>query len=51
MKKDHIGIIVGGPGNCLYKYYYYLVGKDLNFVAESTSDSALGFLNLRRHKP
>jgi hypothetical protein len=48
-KQDHI-IIVGGPGNSLDRDYYYLIGKDVNFIAERTVDTNVGFVNLfRRH--
>jgi hypothetical protein len=37
-KKDHI-VIVGGPGNSLDRNQYYSVEKDVNFIAERTTNT------------
>jgi hypothetical protein len=48
-KQDHI-IIVGGPGNSLDRNYHYSIEDDLNFIAERTSNTRVGFVNLfQRH--
>jgi hypothetical protein len=48
-KQDHINI-VGGPGNCLEKNCYYSIENDLNFIAERTSNTSTGSVNLfERH--
>jgi hypothetical protein len=51
-KQDHI-IIVGGPGNNLDRDYYYPIEKDVNFIAERTVHTNVGFVNLfqRQAKP
>jgi hypothetical protein len=36
--KDHI-VIVGGPGNSLDRNYNYLIEKDINFIAEKTTNT------------
>jgi len=46
-KQDHI-VIVGGPGNSLDRNCYYQI--DIKFIAERTSNTSVGFLNLfERH--
>jgi hypothetical protein len=48
-KQDHI-IIVGGPGNSLDRNYHYSIEDDLNYIAEWTSNTRVGFVNLfQRH--
>jgi hypothetical protein len=44
-KQDHI-IIVGGPGNSPDRNYNYSIEKDVNFIAESTANTNVGFVNL-----
>jgi hypothetical protein len=41
---------VGGPGNSLERNYHYSIENDLNFIAERTSNTGVGFINLfERH--
>jgi hypothetical protein len=48
-KQDHT-IIVGGPGNSLHRNCHYTIENDLNYIAERTSNSRLGFVNpFKRH--
>jgi hypothetical protein len=48
-KQDHI-IIVGGPGNSLDGNSHYSVENDLDNIAERTSNTRVGFVNLfERH--
>jgi hypothetical protein len=48
-KRDHI-VIVGGPGNSLGRNHHYSVEKDIDFIAESTRNTNVRFVNLfRRH--
>jgi glycerol dehydrogenase-like iron-containing ADH family enzyme len=48
-KQDHI-VIVGGAGNSLDVNQDYSIDKDLNFIAERTSNTNMGFVNfLRRY--
>jgi hypothetical protein len=44
---------VGGPGNSLDRNQYYSVEKDVNFIAERTTNTNVGFVNLfsRHDKP
>jgi hypothetical protein len=44
---------VGGPGNNLQRNYHYSIENDLNFIAERTSNTSVGFVNLleRHDKP
>jgi hypothetical protein len=51
-KRDHI-ITVGGPGNSLDRNHHYSTEDDLNFIAERTSNTNVGFVNLfqRHDKP
>jgi hypothetical protein len=44
-KQNHI-VIVGGVQNSLDRHYYYLTEKDLNFIAERTTNTNVGFVNL-----
>jgi hypothetical protein len=43
-KQDHI-IIVGGPGNSLDRNYPYSIENFLNFIAEGTSNTSVGYVN------
>jgi hypothetical protein len=48
-KQNHI-VIVGGPGKRLDRNYYYSVEKDVNFIAERTTNTHVGLVNLfKRH--
>jgi hypothetical protein len=51
-KQDHIRS-VGRPGNSLDRNQYYSVEKDVNFIAERTTNTNVGFVNLfsRQDKP
>jgi hypothetical protein len=51
-KKDHT-LIVGGPGNSLDRNYNYSTDKDIDFIAERTANTNVGFVNLfqRHDKP
>jgi hypothetical protein len=41
---------VEGPGNSLDRHYHYAIEKDLNFIAEGTMKTNVGFVNLlKRH--
>jgi hypothetical protein len=41
---------VGGPGNSLDRNYHNSIEKDINFIAERTSNTNVGFVGLlRRH--
>jgi hypothetical protein len=44
-KQDHI-LIQGEPGNRLGRNYYSSVEKDINLIAERTSNTNVGFVNL-----
>jgi hypothetical protein len=44
-KQDHI-IIMGGPRNSLDRNYHYSMENYLNFIAERTSNTSVGFVNL-----
>jgi hypothetical protein len=46
-KRDHV-VIVGGPGNKLDRNYHYSIEKDINFIAERTSSTNVGFVGLFR---
>jgi len=46
-KQNHI-VIVGGAGNSLDMNQYYSVDKGVNFNAERTSNTNVGFVNLLR---
>jgi hypothetical protein len=37
---------VGGPGNSLDRNYHYSTENYLNFIAERTSNTSMGFVNL-----
>jgi hypothetical protein len=37
---------VGGPGNNLDRNYHYSIQNDLNFIAESISNTSVGSVNL-----
>jgi hypothetical protein len=37
---------VGGPGNSLDRNYNYSLEKDINFIAERTASTNVGFVNL-----
>jgi hypothetical protein len=43
--QDHI-IIVGEPGSSLDRNYHYSIENDLDFIAERTSNTTVGFVNL-----
>jgi hypothetical protein len=47
IKQDHT-VIVGGAGNSLYINNDYSIDKDLNFIAERTSYTNVGSVNLLR---
>ncbi|PNF27593.1 hypothetical protein B7P43_G02276 [Cryptotermes secundus] len=48
-KQEHVNT-VGGPGKSLDRNYHYLTENDLNFIAESTSNISVGFVNFfERH--
>jgi hypothetical protein len=44
---------VGGLGNSLERNYHYSIENDLNFIAERTSNTSVGSINLfeRHDKP
>jgi hypothetical protein len=44
---------VGEPGNSLDRNYHYQIEKNINFIAERTSNNNVGFVNLfeRHDKP
>jgi hypothetical protein len=44
-KQDHI-VIVGGPENSLDRNYNYSREKDINFTADRTANTNMGFVNL-----
>jgi hypothetical protein len=44
-KQDHI-IIVGGPEYSLERNYHDSIENDLNFIAERTSNTSVGFCQL-----
>jgi hypothetical protein len=46
-KQDHI-IIVGGPGSSLERNYHDAIENYLNFIAERTSCTGVGFVDLLR---
>jgi hypothetical protein len=46
-KQDHI-VIVGGAGKSLHINEDYSTDKDINFIAEGTSNTNVGFVNLLR---
>jgi hypothetical protein len=46
-KQEHT-VIVGGAGNRLDINQYYPIYKDLNFIAERTSNTNVGLVNLLR---
>jgi hypothetical protein len=48
-KQDHI-IIMGGPGNSLDRNFNYCIEKDINFIAERTSNTNVGFVNLFKRR-
>jgi hypothetical protein len=37
---------VGGPGNSLDRNYNYFIEKDINYIAERTNNTSVGFVNL-----
>jgi hypothetical protein len=37
---------VGGPGNSLDRNYNYSTEKNINFIAEKTTNTNVGFVNL-----
>jgi hypothetical protein len=48
-KRDHT-VILGGPGNSLDRNCHCQIEKDINFIAEKTSDTNVRFINLfERH--
>jgi hypothetical protein len=46
-KQDHI-VIVGGVGNSLDINQDYSIDTDLNFIAQRTSNTNVGFVNILR---
>jgi hypothetical protein len=44
-KEDHV-IIAGGSGNSLERNYHDSIENDLNFIAERTSNTSVGFCQL-----
>jgi hypothetical protein len=49
-KQDHI-VLVGGPGNSLYRNYNYSIEIDINFIAERTATTNMRFVNhFHRHE-
>jgi hypothetical protein len=47
--RDHV-FIVGGPGKRLDRNSHYSIAKDINFIAERTSNTNVGFVGVfRRH--
>jgi hypothetical protein len=51
-KQDHI-VVVGGPGKSLDRNYNYCIEKDINYIAERTTNTQVEFVNLfqRHDKP
>jgi hypothetical protein len=48
-KQDRI-VVVGGPGNSLDRNYNYSIEKDINYIAERTTNTNVEFVNLfQRH--